>query len=55
MNKKDKKEQIVEVSSGQLPPRPEEFVVNGEHLILNTFTDKKGKRLVARMFMIYKK
>lgn len=50
---KDKHEQTVEVSSGQLPPRPEKFKVNNKNLVINTFVGKDGKRLDSRMFIVY--
>lgn len=47
----DKKEQKIEVRSGQLPPRPVDFVVGEKKYTLSNF-NFKGKNIRARSFVV---
>lgn len=47
-------EQIIEVRSGQLPPRPEKFKVGSKQYVLSTFSMKDGSRIYPRFFVIDK-
>ncbi len=50
----DKSEEMIEVSSGQLPPSPRKFKVGSDNLVLSIFKGKDGSRLKSRMFIIYR-
>jgi len=54
-NHKDKSQIKIEITSGQLPPRPESFTLNGTSYIMSTFTSQDGKRLEGTNFIIEKK
>lgn len=45
--------QVVEIRSGQLPPKPQEFKVKNSSFILNTRALKDGSSIPDRMFVIY--
>ena len=50
----DNKELKIEVVSGQLPPRPEEFSINDKVFILYTFSGPKGLRLEPGHLLVEK-
>jgi hypothetical protein len=44
--------QVIEVRSGQLPPKPQQFQVAGKHFTLGTFKTPDGARLSPDQFII---
>lgn len=54
IKEKNKKEQIVEIISGQLPPQPMKIEVNGSQIIILTYQTKKLTRLYPNYFEIIK-